>query len=171
MQCTSILGSSAISRKEIYLKSFAMSTVSGGTLLMGLLFHLNDYKWPTSKQFLEQVRPNLIDLLADKDLQLRALARLLLPWNWRYLPFRANVLATTIAKTWGVAASISRLPDSPVWAINATTIETGHRWRFRAEQEVAFGATGWVTGKSAIPTIRNFRSVPRWQRRRLSRRH
>src|SRR5262249_37034535 len=59
------------------------------------------------------------------------------------LPFRANVLATTIAKAWGVGAPISHLPDSPVWAINATTIETGHRWRFRAEQEVrALGSHG-----------------------------
>src|SRR5262249_362245 len=117
-----------LAERDLLEKVRYVSTVSGGTLFMGLVFHLNNYKWPTSTQFLEQVRPRLIDLLAGKDLQLRALAGLLLPWNWRYLPFRANVLATTIANTWGVAAPISRLPDFPVWAINATTIETGHRW-------------------------------------------
>src|SRR5438874_156586 len=44
-----------------------ISTVSGGTLLTGLIFHLADYQWPTSTQFLQQVRPRLMELLTAND--------------------------------------------------------------------------------------------------------
>jgi NTE family protein len=49
------------------------------------------------------------------------------PANWRFALSRANVLASAIGSAWGITALLDELPASPVWAINATTAETGKR--------------------------------------------
>lgn len=127
-----------LAERSLLEKVAYISTVSGGTLVTGLVFHFSDYRWPSSKGFLDTVLPSVEDCVARKDLQLRALARFaLIPTNWRHVATRANVLADAIRREWQITAPLSKLPKSPVWAINATTIETGHRWRFRAEQELA----------------------------------
>jgi NTE family protein len=108
-----------------------ISTVSGGTLLTGLIFHQSGLRWPSSSAFLSDVLPAVNAKIARVDLQASALLRLVQPWNWRYLPFRANVLAATLRTAWGITARLHELPASPIWAINATTMESGRRWRFR----------------------------------------
>lgn len=111
-----------------------ISTVSGGTLLAGLVFSRNKYRWPSSEAFLQRVHPAIADVMKRYDIQWRYVARLfLLPWNWLRFPFRANVLADTIRSTWNIRAPLSELPAEPIWAINGTTMETGRRWRFRVE--------------------------------------
>lgn len=45
------------------------------------------------------------------------------------------MLAETIRSGWGVTATLKDLPQSPIWALNATTVETGRRWRFRASPD------------------------------------
>lgn len=126
---------SCLAEKSLLERVRYVSTVSGGTLLAGLVFKLNGYQWPSSQQFRGSVVPALKRVLSTTNLQRSALIRLLYPWNWRYLPFRANVLASTIAHVWGISEPISRLPPTPIWAINATTVETGRRWRFRVSDE------------------------------------
>ena len=42
-------------------------------------------------------------------------------------PKQVNVLASAIGSTWGIQARLDELPASPVWAIKATTAETGKR--------------------------------------------
>lgn len=111
-----------------------ISTVSGGSLLAGMVFSQNDYRWPTSQEFQERVHPSISHLMQRYDLQWSYIGRLfLLPWNWLRFAYRANVLADAIRATWKIRAPLSKLPPKPVWAINGTTMETGRRWRFRAE--------------------------------------
>lgn len=123
------LGEHQLLEKVTYI-----STVSGGSLLAGMVFSQNDYRWPTSQEFQEKVHPAISHMMQRYDLQWSYIGRLfLLPWNWLRFAHRANVLADAIRATWKIRAPLSRLPPKPVWAINGTTMETGRRWRFRAE--------------------------------------
>jgi NTE family protein len=109
-----------------------VSSVSGGSLFVGLVFKMSGYHWPSSKQYLDQVLPGIRSLLTTKSLQLNAICRLLLnPLNWRFILSRANVLAKSIESLWKVSATLKHLPRHPVWSINGTTAENGRRFRFK----------------------------------------
>lgn len=109
-----------------------VSSVSGGSLFAGLVFHLANYSWPTSPAYLSEVFPRFRQTLTTQSLQWSAVARLVRnPINWRFVLSRANVLAQTIHGLWGVAARLNTLPRHPVWSINCTTGETGLRFRFK----------------------------------------
>lgn len=112
-----------------------ISTVSGGSLLTGLVFSRSGLTWPSSRQFLSDTWPAIRSVLTGTNLQLRASGRLLLnPLNWRYVLSRANVLAQAISLDWGVSGSLGDLPPFPTWSINGTTAETGRRFRIKAEK-------------------------------------
>ncbi|MBI4996670.1 MAG: patatin-like phospholipase family protein [Rhodocyclales bacterium] len=108
-----------------------ISTVSGGSLLLGLVFKECGYGWPSSDQFLSQVYPVLRDQLCAKSLQWGAMRQLVHPGNWQYLLSRANLLAKALQHEWGITAKLSHLPEAPEWSINGTTAETGKRFRFK----------------------------------------
>lgn len=109
-----------------------ISSVSGGTLITGLVHRLNGWRWPDSRTYLHTVLPKLRELLTTVCLQSRARALLLhRPDNWRYLFARANVLAMAIDRHWGVDITLDQLAPSPGWSINGTTAETGRRFRFK----------------------------------------
>lgn len=111
-----------------------VSSVSGGSLFMGLVFAKNGGKWPTSSEYLESVHPQIRNSLTSVDLQSEAFKRLFCPRNWRFLLSRANVLSESIEFFWGVNARLSELPKSPTWSINGTTAETGKRFRFKQDE-------------------------------------
>ncbi|HUM91780.1 MAG TPA: patatin-like phospholipase family protein [Candidatus Competibacter sp.] len=109
-----------------------ISSVSGGSLFTGLVFHASGYRWPTSKQYLEDVLPYIRCLITKKSLQSDALRSLLFnPLNWCFLLSRANVLALSIESLWAISATLDQLPQYPVWSINGTTAENGRRFRFK----------------------------------------
>jgi NTE family protein len=109
-----------------------VSSVSGGSLFTGLIYHLSGYCWPTSEQYLNSVYPQLKECLTLKSLQKDAICRLIFnPLNWRFLLSRANVLAQSIEELWGIHGVLEQLPLHPIWSINATTAENGKRFRFK----------------------------------------
>jgi NTE family protein len=110
-----------------------VSTVSGGSLLTGLVFNLAGWRWPTSEEYLGTVMPAVQQLLTTSSTQASALLRLLLPWNWRYFLSRANLVSQVIEHQWGVHARLADLPQTPVWSVNGTTAETGRRFRFKRD--------------------------------------
>lgn len=110
-----------------------VSSVSGGSLFVGLVFKLSGYHWPSSAEYLNEALPGIRKHLCNEDLGLRALARLLLPTNWKFILSRANIIAQTITKSWGIEVSLADLPQVPEWSINATTAETGRRFRFKRD--------------------------------------
>lgn len=110
-----------------------VSTVSGGSLLVGLLLQENAMQWPGSSAFLDSTLPSLRHKLCAHSLQWDALRQLSLPWNWRFLLSRSNVLALALRKDWGVDAQLSDLPVVPDISINGTTAETGKRFRFKRD--------------------------------------
>lgn len=111
----------------------AISTVSGGSLLIGLIYSLNDYKWPSSEKYLTDIYPTILKTLTTKNLFLRFLIRLIFPWNWRYAISRSNVIALSITSDWGVTGKLSQIPRYPEWSINGTTFEHAVRFRFKSE--------------------------------------
>lgn len=108
-----------------------LSTVSGGSLLVGLILRESAMVWPSSEQFIESVYPALRQQLCARSLQWGAARQLLWPWNWRYLFSRANLLALALQHEWGVTAALREVPEQPEWSINGTTAENGKRFRFR----------------------------------------
>jgi len=109
-----------------------ISSVSGGSLFTGLVFHLSGNQWPASTEYINHIYPDIRDLLTTKSLQGNALCRLLLnPINWRFLLSRANIVSQSIERYWDVSEKLERLPSRPVWSINGTTAETGRRFRFK----------------------------------------
>ena len=110
-----------------------ISSVSGGSLLVGLMFQRAGMQWPGSAQFLSNIYPGLRAQLCASSLQWAAARQLLNPLNWRFVFSRANLLAQALRSTWGVRARLADLPANPVWSINGTTAETGKRFRFKAD--------------------------------------
>lgn len=108
-----------------------VSTVSGGSLVIGLLLQQNEMRWPSSERFLSHSLPALREALCSRSLQWGAVRRLLNPLNWRFLLSRANLLALTLRHEWGVTAALGELPELPEWSINGTTAESGKRFRFK----------------------------------------
>lgn len=108
-----------------------ISTVSGGSLLIGLLLQQNQMRWPTSEQFMNHSFPILREALCTRSLQWGAARQLLNPLNWQFLLSRANLLARALQREWQVRGDLASLPATPEWSINGTTAENGKRFRFK----------------------------------------
>ncbi|WP_273820862.1 patatin-like phospholipase family protein [Pseudomonas asplenii] len=122
-----------------------LSTVSGGSLLVGLLLHENGGQWPDSAQFLQRLYPLLREKLCSRSLLLSGLRQLLNPLNWRFLLSRANLLALGLRNEWGVDGLLSQVGVRPDWSINGTTAENGKRFRFKrsnmGDYSIGYAAT------------------------------
>jgi NTE family protein len=108
-----------------------ISSVSGGSLLMGVIFKSAGWAWPDDGAFLAQTVPLIRSTLTESGLAAPLLWSLCRPRNWRYLLSRANVLADAIGDVWSIDRCLADLPPLPVWSVNATTSETGRRFRFK----------------------------------------
>lgn len=109
-----------------------VSTVSGGSLLVGLVLQGNGLRWPSSGGFLCSVYPTIRSKLCERSLQWGALRQLGAVGNLRFLLSRANLLALALKHEWGISARLIDLPVDPEWSINGTTAETGKRFRFKS---------------------------------------
>lgn len=131
-----------------------ISTVSGGSLLVGLMLQENGIRWPSSEQFLSTVYPSLREKLCQNSLQWGASRQLLKPSNLRFILSRANLLALAIEKEWNVRSKLSDLPTTPEWSINGTTAETGKRFRFKkgniGDYQIGYAASGKFLLANAI---------------------
>lgn len=106
----------------------AISTVSGGSLSVGLVICHSNHVWPGSQEFLRSTAPKLRQILTSTDVQRScAVSALVRPWYW--FRGRANLVSMVIKDKWGIHGNIGDLPAEPRWIINATTFETGKNWR------------------------------------------
>jgi len=104
-----------------------VSSVSGASLCVGMIYAHNDLKWPTSEQFLTTVLPSIEKALLT-DLQLSAMRKLAVSPN--YWSKKVNIIARVLESKWGVQGKLSQLTGDSMWYINCTTYETGKRFRF-----------------------------------------
>lgn len=106
-----------------------VSTVSGGSLIVGLILCQNGHRWPASEEFLDAVVPNIRARLTTATLQWSyAWRSVALPW--RLARGRAHVLAAQLEAQWAICGSMQDTPETPRWMVNATCYETGRNWRF-----------------------------------------
>ena len=113
-----------------------ISTVSGGSIVMGLIYRLNDFRFPTSKEYLETVHDQAIEFLKTNTLledNMKTAAVKSVTSNG-VLTLNKKLLRRLSSKKWGLDKSIQVLDDMPIWTINATTGETGKSWRFSKAQ-------------------------------------
>lgn len=130
----------------------AISTVSGGSLIVAALFGTSGNRWPTSAAFRDRIYPSLRQTLTGTDLfSIPALLgpRSLLKYNFKLINRRAHVLADRLATEWGVTGRLSDLPVNPKWWINAASIHSGKNWRFSR------GEMGdWKFGRHYTPDVK-----------------
>jgi len=113
-----------------------ISTVSGGSIVMGLIYSLNDFRFPTSREYLEQIHNRAIEFLQKYTLledNMKLSAAKAAASNGLFT-LNKKLLRRLKGKTWGLDKDIQELEDSPIWTINATTGETGRSWRFCKEK-------------------------------------
>jgi len=124
------LGVLARLAEEDHLKDVALlSTVSGGSLCIGLVYANSDFAWPSSNHLMDKVIPRSREVLTTQDLQLGLI------WRTLRSPFsifetRADDLSALLQKRWGITAGLRDVSKYPRWMINATCYETGKNWRF-----------------------------------------
>ena len=118
-----------------------LSTVSGGSVVMGLIYKLNAYKFPDSQTYLNDILPQLRPYFTDYSLQGSTILNML-----KKLTFinRNSILSYTLKHDWEIKANMQDIDDIPVWSINATVLETGKSWRIE-KQKMGAHDLGYVT--------------------------
>lgn len=106
-----------------------ISSVSGGSLVVALIYSLSGNKWPTSEEFLRSIYPRALRCFEETNLEKDIVLGLFRPdiW-WRF--GLAALTARALEKRWKIKCSLKDIPSSPRWIINATTYETGKNFRF-----------------------------------------
>lgn len=137
-----------------------MSTVSGGSLGMGLIYTKSGRRLPSSHLYLQSIISILRNTLTSVDLRWRFILRTLT--SPRHIARRrANDFALILAEHWGVDANLQELPSIPRWLINSTCHQTGANWRFERKRmgDPKFGHVEYpifplgaaVAASSAVP--------------------
>ncbi|WP_028330557.1 patatin-like phospholipase family protein [Brachyspira alvinipulli] len=105
-----------------------ISTVSGASIGIALLYSLNNNKFPSSKEYnkvLEKVKETIIKNDIQKKLIYITLSKQI--HNFFNKP---KILSDIMKKYWKITGKFSDLETIPRWSVNATTIETGKRFAF-----------------------------------------
>lgn len=110
-----------------------ISTVSGGSLCVGLVYSASGYQWPTSNQYRSDVLQHARGLLTGTDLQGSFVRRVIMS-PLSLFRSRANDLSFLMRRLWGISAKLKDIPDQPRWLINATCYETARNWRFESRR-------------------------------------
>ncbi len=111
-----------------------VSTVSGGTLCVAMIYQTAAEKWPTSVVYRKDCLPAIYEELTSRNLQMRYFWSIVLK-PWRVLQGRAHVIAALLEKHWGLKGKVKDMPEAnPRWSINATCYETGKNWRFTSRR-------------------------------------
>ena len=118
-----------LARQSLIENITFLSTVSGGSLAVALVWACSGNVWPGSDAFLRCTIPTARRLLTAHGLN-RAYLRYMLLFPWVFRHGRAGALAGALQDRWSVGGLLSDLPDNPRWIINATCYETGKNWRF-----------------------------------------
>lgn len=139
-----------------------VSTVSGGSLCIALVFAKAGRKWPTAKEYRDICLLEIQQVLTTFDLQKACLLHTLLH-PWLLTRGRAHVVAKLMENHWGVTGNVADMPRDPRWTINATCYETGKNWRFAAKRmgdyaanyvlEPTFPLSDAVAASAAFPGL------------------
>jgi len=116
-----------LAEQNLFEQVKKVSTVSGASLCVGMIYAHNNLAWPTSEDFLSKILPSVEESL-KVDLQSSAIFSLIAsPWNWNR---KANVISSVLERKWGVYGNLQQLSGDVMWYVNCTTFESGKRFRF-----------------------------------------
>lgn len=116
-----------LARNKLFEHVRRISSVSGASLCVGMIYSHNNLKWPTNEEFITAVLPSIEQAL-KKDIQFHSLLSLITsPYYWNK---KTNIIAKVLESKWGVHGRLSQLKGEPTWYVNCTTYETGRRFRF-----------------------------------------
>ena len=126
-----------------------ISTVSGGTLVTGLIYSIAGNKWPTSGFYLNKCLVRTRHYLTRTDIQRGAL------FSGGFRPKdlihrRAKLISRSMQDCWGISGSLNDIPLEPRWVLNATTYESGKNWRFIPQRRMGDYVVNYVE-KPCIP--------------------
>lgn len=137
-----------------------ISSVSGGSLLTGLIFTKSAMRWPSSREYISEIFPKVRCTLCTTNIQASAAVRLVSPRYWRFFGSLPNLVARAMYMDWRVRGTLEDLPQSPVWSINCTTAENGRRFRFKqgrlGDYESGYAEAGTFPLASAMATSAAF---------------
>lgn len=134
-----------LAKQNLFEEVKKISTVSGASLCVGMIYSHNNLEWPTSEIFLSKTFP-LIKNSMQADIQSSTILDLLKPpWNRN----ANNILANVLERKWAVRGNLQQLSGEVMWYINCTTFETGKRFRF-CKNEMGDYTLGYVK-KPNIP--------------------
>lgn len=120
-----------LAKHHLLAKVSHISTVSGASLCMGMIYSCNHNQWPNDEQFLYHVLPHIENEIICKDIQWTSLIRLLVePYYWNKKP---NLLANVMENKWHIYGDMQCIPAYPKWSINTTAYETGKDFRISNE--------------------------------------
>lgn len=110
-----------------------ISSVSGASLCIGLIYSCNHLEWPDSQQFLNHVLPDVEKKILKNDIQTSLIYKVI-----KLLPSRftkkVNMLAKVIKHKWDIDGTMADLKGVPIWCANCTTYETGKRFRITRDK-------------------------------------
>jgi NTE family protein len=110
-----------------------ISSVSGGSLAIALIYANNENKWPSGSQFLNEILAKIEIKLMAKDIQkifmIKSLSK---PWS--LFTGRANLLAKVLEVAWNIKGSLQDLEGDLNWIINSTHFNNGKNFRFSKEK-------------------------------------
>ena len=107
-----------------------ISTVSGGSILVGLIYSLNGGRWPTSEEYLQTVFPKIKGIICNVSLARYWAEHLANPFYWKYLTKRSKVLAIALEEQWKITGNMNEIPTEPKWYITSTAAKNGEKWTF-----------------------------------------
>ncbi|MGA1824397.1 MAG: patatin-like phospholipase family protein [bacterium] len=110
-----------------------ISSVSGGTLVTGLIYSVSGNRWPSSEAFLDKCLPLIRQAITKTNIQKDGIIRLLTQ-PWLLYQGKAKILSESIKRCWGVSGTLRDIPCEPRWIINATAYESGKNWRFMPQR-------------------------------------
>ena len=118
-----------LSENKMLKRVKKVSSVSGASLCVGMIYAHNALKWPTNDEF-PVVLSSIMNAL-QTDLQLSAIRKLIFSPN--YWNKKVNIIAKVLENKWGVHGNLAQLTGDTSWYVNCTTYETGKRFRFCKE--------------------------------------
>lgn len=122
----------ALAKHHMLAQVSHISTVSGASICMGLIYGCNKNCWPDDEEFLTSVFPKIKAMITQKDIQWHAVLRLLIePYYWDK---KVNLLANVMEQRWNVSGCLQDIPIYPKWTINTTAYETGKDFRMDTTQ-------------------------------------
>lgn len=117
-----------LAENKLLEKVKRVSSVSGASLCIGLIYSHNNLTWPSSEEFLSTVLPSIEKVILTNDIQTSAILQLFYSPN--YWNKKVNIIAKQLECQWGIYGNLSDLSGDTAWYTNCTTYETGKRFRF-----------------------------------------